>query len=111
MLGPEALRARRLGREQEEKFMTMTNEHIVGEHSSRPYPAQAHPYPGTPARRLDGEEAEPAECDCIVGPDEEAWLRLHLQHRNNLRLVVAGALGFGLALALGLSAAWQIDRW
>ena len=70
------------------------------------------PLPGPlPRLRLDGEEAEPDDCDCLVGPDEEAWVRQHLQHRNNLRLVLAGALGFGLALALGLSAAWQIDRW
>lgn len=66
--------------------------------------------------RWVGSSCEPRDyndedCDCIVGPDEEAWLRLHMQHRNNLRLVVAGALGFALALALGLSAAWQIDRW
>jgi hypothetical protein len=57
------------------------------------------------------EHDEPDDCDCIVGPDEEAWLRLHLQHRNSLRLVAVGTLGFALALAVGLSAAWQIDRW
>lgn len=76
--------------------MTMTSEHIRG---TRP---RVHV--------LDKCD-ERDDCDCIVGPDEEAWVRLHLQHRNSLRLVAAGALGFALALALGLSAAWQIDRW
>lgn len=75
--------------------MTMTNEHIGG----------------TRLRALVlGEEAEPAEDrDCILGPEEAIWLRL--QHRRNLALIAAGGLALGLALALGLSTAWQIDRW
>lgn len=75
--------------------MTMTNEHIGG----------------TRLRALVlGEEDEPAEDrDCILGLEEAIWLRL--QHRRNLGLIAAGGLAFGLALALGLSAAWQIDRW
>lgn len=75
--------------------MTMTNEHIGGTRLR--------------AMVLD-EEDEPAEDrDCILGPEEAIWLRL--QHRRNLGLIAAGGLALGLALALGLSAAWQIDRW
>lgn len=75
------------------------------------FPPHARIPSGMERRRLDGEEREPEEGLIPVTSDEEAWLRLHLQHRNSLRLVAAGAIGFALALALGLSAAWQIDRW
>lgn len=54
------------------------------------------------------EEPEPREDDWL-GADASAWVER--RHRRNLRLIATGALGFGLALALGLSAAWQIDRW
>lgn len=54
-----------------------------------------------------GEEREP-ECDWL---DDGEMKRLELDQRFRLRLIAAGALGFGLALTLGLSAAWQIDRW
>lgn len=91
--------------------MTMTNEYIIGERSSALHPVEAYAQAQASARRrLAGEEAEPADdCDCILGPEEAIWLRL--QHRRNLALIAAGGLALGLALALGLSAAWQIDRW